>query len=256
MYIKNKIKILESKKDRQVINFEDEYIIKKAQNRILFQESVFLHAYEENNFVENIIRFDSINEYSIYEYIKGNNNYEIKDVGHMINQIIEFTKTYKNINIKEYGEVCALEQSWYAFLKKEFDLKNKDMCYSEEKNNKVKKSLEIIKKYKIDRKIIHGDLGIYNVICNSGNIIKVIDPRTIIGDPIYDILSFIFSSSKIINNINIKSIIKNIQEPVEKIIAMMYIILYDRMAIEVKYNRNIDDYEAVWNLIDIIERGL
>lgn len=252
--IENKIKILENKKDRLVINFKDKYVIKKAKSRMLFQESVFLHAYEEYDLVENIIKYDCVNGYSIYNYVKGDNDYQIEDIERMINQIINFTKTYKSISIKEYGEVSALEQSWYAFLQKEIKSKNKDMYYDEEKNNKVKKSLEIIKKYKVDRKIIHGDLGIYNVICNSGNIIKIIDPRTIIGDPIYDILFFVFSSSKMVKNINIKNIIKIIQEPTEKIIAMMYIVLYDRMAIEVRHNKNIEDYEEVWKLINLIEK--
>lgn len=250
---KNEIKILVKRKDRTVISINDKIIIKKANKKILFQESIFLNEYKENSLIENIIKYDKEELYSVYEYVRGNAKYKLEDIEKMLNQIINLTKTYKKICINGYGEVINTDKTWYDFLKKEVEQKKRYINLDSEKIKKVRDSLEIIKKYKIDKKMIHGDLGIYNVIYNNGTIIKIIDPRTIIGDPIYDILFFVFSSSKVVNSININNLIERIEEPIDKIKAMMYIVLYNRISIQTKHNKSTEEYEKIWKTIDLIE---
>ena len=96
---------------------------------------------------------------------------------------------------------------------------------------------------------MHGDLGLHNILFNGDQIAGIIDPETVIGDRIYDFISFVFSDLRICENLKIQELYKLLgQEPQEKIKAMVILVLFERIIRCVRNNiPNIEKYIKLWN---------
>lgn len=167
-----------------------------------------------------------------------------------INQIKKFIDNYVEYKGYGYGDILDRVDSWKSFLEKEIFEKSKFMEI--EKYKIIKKSLDIVSQYKFRKKVIHGDLGIYNVIFQKDKIKIVIDPRTIIGDPLYDFIYFVLSKLDFIESIDIDDFIDITSQPKQKVIELMKILLYIRISINKKNGLQVNKYEEIWNkLINI-----
>lgn len=231
-----------------IILVNNKYIIKNAKNEILKAEKIFIENYKDS-LMEKIIKEDIKNGYIIYKYIEGNGINCLEDVKNCLNEILNITKKYKKIETNGYGDILNLKSTWQDFLKQEFYIKSKDIKYdSIGMREIVLKKIEEIGKVNIDKKLIHGDLGSFNIICKNQKIVGIIDPRTIVGDPLYDFIYFIFSNHNITNNIDLKDIFEILHEyDVKKIISYLYILLYNRISIEQRNNTNAqNDFIQMW----------
>lgn len=245
----NKIEIISKKNNIFVVNVNNKYIIKIADNLILSAEKFFFDFYVDNVIYERIVSYNERMNYIIYEYVSGeqaNGNIIFLD------KIIDNIKNYKSISIDIWGDLNYPSISWYEFLKKEFMQKRRFMPEEKEKEKRVREAIEHMKQYEIDKKLIHGDLGGYNIISNQDQIKAIIDPRTIIGDPLYDAIFFIFSSKKMASRINFENLMSKIEQPIEKIKDFMWVILYNRIAVEKKHGQNVQIYEEIWNNLNVI----
>ena len=188
--------------------------------------------------------------YNIYEYIDGTEVKSSRDIDNCLEQIYKLIKKYKNSSKNGFGYIYDLKNTWKEFLESEIEQKAAYIRNDgTEMRNIVHKKLEILGKYKFDKKLIHGDLGGFNLICKNHDIVGIIDPRVIIGDPLYDYIFFVFSSYNICSNLELTKVIDVLSnEPREKIIAMMYIILFDRISIEEKHNtQSKKKFYKIWN---------
>ena len=246
--LREDVKILKKDLYREVYVIDNEYILKKSTIERIKAEKIFFDTYKANIF-EKVAMYEEGSEYILYKYIK---NKEINlykcDFKKYIAQILRIVQKYKTTYRYGYGDVLTPVNTWSAYLNQEIERKRKNLMHEDEKFLKVKKAIKKIRKFKFEKKLIHGDLGIYNVLFKNNKIIGIIDPRTIIGDAIYDFIYFLFSHITIMESITIPEIIDMLQnEPKEKIINLMYIILYDRISIETKHNRaRIGEYEKLW----------
>lgn len=233
-----------SKKNIYLIN--NKYVLKKDLRERLLAENIFLSLYRKKD-VERVIFYRKNSGYAIYEYQK-EDLLDIKskeNVLQYINQIKEFIDNYVEYKYYGYGDILDKVDSWKAFLEKEIYEKSKFMEF--EKYEIIKKSLDVVSQYKFRKKVIHGDLGIYNVIFQKDKIKIVIDPRTIIGDPLYDFIYFVLSKQDIIESINIDDFINITSQPRQKVIELMKILLYIRISINKKNGLQVKKYEEIWN---------
>ena len=187
---------------KKVYLINNKYILKKDSRERLLAENIFLSLYKKKE-VERVIFYKKNSSYAIYEYQKEDIlNIESKEnILQYIRQIKKFIDNYIEYKCYGYGDILNRVDSWRTFLEKEINEKSKFMDI--EKNEIIKNSLNIVSKYKFKKKVIHGDLGIYNVIFQNDKIKIVIDPRTIIGDPLFDFIYFILSKRDFIENMNI-----------------------------------------------------
>ena len=91
----------------------------------------------------------------------------------------------------------------------------------------------------------------YNLLKESdkqdGKLIGVIDPMPVIGDSLYDILFALVSNTDILSTITLEDIYSLINEPKEKIKALLTIVLYSRISRCLKYHpQDIDIYMDFW----------
>ena len=113
--------------------------------------------------------------------------------------------------------------------------------------DKIYKALEIIKKYNVDKYLIHGDFGTHNFIMQD-NKIKVIDPMCVVGDKLYDFYFAIFSNDEIFENIKLEIILKQFDYEFEYKQALLLTVLFIRMGRAKKYDKkNFYKYEKIYN---------
>ncbi len=255
--MKNDLRLLKKNNYKEVYAISNKYIIKKSNINEIKAEKFFLDIYNEKIY-EKILWYEENSEFIVYNYIE-NTSLKMKKANFkkILFEIWNIINLYKKINIDGFGEIFNRVDSWSEFLKREVELKRKDIPFEKEKYLKVKKAINVIKLFKFEKKLIHGDLGIYNILFKDERIVGVIDPRVIIGDALYDFIFFYLSHINIIKNIEIEDIINMLKnQEKEKIINLMYLLLYDRIAIETKNHREyvLEEYYKLWEKLEIIEK--
>lgn len=255
--MKNDLRLLKKNNYKEVYAISNKYIIKKSNINEIKAEKFFLDIYNEKIY-EKILWYEENSEFIVYNYIE-NTSLKMKKANFkkILFEIWNIINLYKKINIDGFGEIFNRVDSWSEFLNREVELKRKDIPFEKEKYLKVKKAINVIKLFKFEKKLIHGDLGIYNILFKDERIVGVIDPRVIIGDALYDFIFFYLSHINIIKNIEIEDIINMLKnQEKEKIINLMYLLLYDRIAIETKNHREyvLEEYYKLWEKLEIIEK--
>ena len=108
--------------------------------------------------------------------------------------------------------------------------------------------MEILEKYPFEKKLLHGDFGTHNFIQDNGKLVGVIDPMPVIGDYLYDLLFAIVSNVNILSSVTLEDLYTLVNEPSEKIKAMLTIVLYCRISRCLKYHPDdLDTYMNFWN---------
>jgi len=115
----------------------------------------------------------------------------------------------------------------------------------------INNCINILEKYPFNKKLLHGDFGTHNFIQENGKLVGVIDPMPVIGDYLYDLLFAIVSNVNILSSVSLDEIYSLVDEPQEKIKALLTIVLYCRISRCLKYNpQDIDAYMEVWEKIN------
>lgn len=254
-----KIKKLTQRADRTVYLIDNKYILKKENIDNIKAEKIFFETYKKAIYPK-VIYYQEDKEFILYNYI---NNKEVElvvtSLRKYILQILKIIKEYQKTDLYGYGEAANPTNTWVEFLKKEIKLKQKDIPLQNRKYLKVKEAITILEKFNFQKKLIHGDLGLYNVLTDGAKIVGIIDPRTIIGDEIYDFIYFWLSQVNLANSITINDIFNSLKnQPKKKVISLMYIILYDRISIETKNNRinSVLEYEKLWKELENFEKKM
>lgn len=243
----------------KIILVNGKYIVKVAPRTPLISEQFFIKSYSNILPVEKILKENTENNFVIYNYIYGNRlDYE-NNCQMLILDVYDMINNYIIMENGRYGDILTPKKSWNDFLYSEFQGKKKYMSDKYlSKTHKVLNKLELMQTFCIIPKLIHGDLGSFNLVYLDNKIVGIIDPRTIIGDAIYDFIYFIFSDYNITKNIDFNELITflyNHNENIRKVFCLMFILLYNRISIEEKHNtHNIDNFNAVWDNLESIEK--
>lgn len=234
----------------EVYKLNNKYIVKFNSLDVLESEFLFLtNNYNELN--EQILYFDRTNSFIVYKYIEHTNDIPNNLEANFINTMKNYVYSYKNTDMDGFGFVLDKKSSWVDFLKTEIDQRKhyalKMLDYQQ--LSKVHSALKNIEKYPIDKVLLHGDLGLHNILFNKNTIVGVIDPETMLGDRIYDFLSLLFSDINLCRTLSIDDIYIYLpNESQEKIKNMIVLILFDRIIRCVRHNIPlIKDYLKLWD---------
>lgn len=220
--------------DSRVILLNNKYLIKQnnissIKAEIEFFENTF------STFFQKLVYYPSTYEYVVYEFIPGKPMKRISYPKEVISKILEVSKSFSSTSKPGFGYIGEEVDSWSEFLSTEaFHRNNIDAI----DKNIVIDAIRLIEKYPFEKKIIHGDFGTHNFIEENGNFVGIIDPQTILGDPLYDILFAICSNVDLLNAYTIDNLYNLISEPQEKVKAMLIIVLYARISRALKYHPN------------------
>ena len=231
----------------KVILLNDYYLIKQNTKLILQAEIEFLKLNNIDMF-QKIIYVDPKYEFVVYKFIPGDTMKQIDDIQDTIQKIINITNSYNTCTLDGFGYLNEETSSWSRFLKDEITYSSLNLKKYIPNKKVVNKCIEILENYPFDKKLLHGDFGTHNFIQENGKLVGVIDPMPVIGDYLYDLLFAIVSNVNLLSSVTLNDLYSLVNEPQEKINAMLTIVLYCRISRCLKYHpQDIDTYMAFWN---------
>lgn len=249
----NSTKVILEKKNKKVLLLNKKFIIKVDRKENLQKEVFFLEMYKDDALYEKVLYYNRDKGFVVYEYIEGEDINNIKYWTDVANILKESIKKYKDFSDKYNNILYCNNKNWLQFLKKKIVESNKYYSASQKENEVLKKAFKILERANIETKIIHGDLGIYNILFSYKNKqLKIIDPYPMVCTPNYDMLTYFCSSIKILDYFSIKNIIDFIEGDKKNNIYLFIIVLYIRIGIESKHNgANVNRYKD--KLREVIE---
>ena len=97
--------------------------------------------------------------------------------------------------------------------------------------------------FHFEPRLLHGDLGIYNILVNNSNkLVGIIDPYPIVGDSLYDLLFFVVSSENLISSFRLDVLETITKAPRKKIILLLLPILLNRIARQLKNKKDATNF--------------
>lgn len=233
----------------RVILLNNAYLIKQNSKESLQAEITFLEN-STSSLLQKIVYIDPEYEFVVYNFINGETMKHVDDIDDTINKIISIVSTYSNYTNEGFGYLDEKVISWSQFLKEETTHNNSNLIQFIPDETILNKCIETLEKYPFDKKLLHGDFGTHNFIKENGKLVGVIDPMPVIGDSLYDLLFAIVSNVDILAKITLSKLYALINEPKEKINAMLTIVLYSRMRRCLKYHpQDINIYIDFWNTL-------
>jgi len=233
----------------KVFVLNDLYLVKQSTKEALRAEVMYLKD-NVSPLMQEIVYIDEEFNFVIYKFIVGEVMYKVDNPRDVINKIIPITLAYKPTILNGYGYMDELVDTWENFLKLETN--DNDILKYYIDDSKVNNAIENLKKYTFTKCLIHGDFGTHNFIKNNGILVGVIDPMTVIGDPLYDLLFAIVSNVDILKTLTLEDIYKLSDESNDKIRNLLIVVLYARMIRCLKYHReDIDFYLDFYKQISL-----
>ena len=228
----------------KVFLLNNKYIIKQNSEEIIKSELIFCQN-NINPLFQKLIFYDKNYKYIVYEYIEGENlkDFINIDINILIDTLLNLINSYKITEIDYYGYVYNPKKTWEEFLKDE--ISDCQPSYDYIKNFNIDYECNILSKFPFEKRIIHGDFGTHNFLIKNNKLSGIIDPETIIGDNIYDLLFAICSNPNILKHFNLNDIYKIIKQSEEKIKSLFKIILFSR--ISRSYHHHINDLNFYLN---------
>lgn len=232
--------------DSRVILLNNKYLIKQNDTNSIKAEIEFFES-TFSTFFQKLVYYSPDFEFAVYKFIPGKPIKKITSSKEIISKILEVAKCFSKSSKPGFGYLGEEFDSWSEFLLHEaFHRPNIDDIDKQI----VKDAIKALEKYPFEKKIIHGDFGTHNFIEDSGKFVGIIDPQTILGDSLYDILFAICSNIDLLNTYRLDELYLLINEPKEKIRAMLIVVLYARISRALKYHPNdIPTYLEYFNSI-------
>ena len=224
----------------------NKYLIKSNSPALIKAENEFCDFYP--NLFQKKIYVDKNFNYIVYEFIEGQTckQYNEKNVTQNILKII---KSYKNFPHSDYGYLDCPAKSIEEFLLSEIEeFKLLENYLSVNDYYITTNAINNLKNHSFKKQLIHGDLGVHNIIVKDKFFNGIIDPSPVIFDGIYDFIYYICSDIDLLNTYSILDIANLLNEQFDKVKDLYIIILYARIIRCLKYYpEEISEHIKVWN---------
>ena len=220
--------------DSRVILLNNKYLIKQNNTNSIKAEIKFFES-TFSTFFQKLVYYSPDFEFAVYKFIPGKPMKKITSSKEIISKILEVSKSFSKSSKPGFGYLGEEFNSWSEFLLHEaFHRPNIDDIDKQI----IDEAIKVLEKYPFEKKLIHGDFGTHNFIEDNGKFVGIIDPQTILGDSLYDILFAICSNLDLLNTYSLDELYLLINEPKEKIRAMLIVVLYVRISRALKYHPN------------------
>lgn len=231
------------------------YVVKLNDLQVIQSEAMFLDYYKEIKLLPKLLFVEPSYKYIVYSFINGSTNFVRKNKKDMLKTLVQgLLNNYKPTpNEIGWGWADQPVDSWQRFLINEI-AEAKKIIASRLDNDDYSFVCNLVKKNRTDSKpfLLHGDCGVHNFIFSDEQLIGVIDPTPIIGDPLYDLVYAFCSSPDDLTKETIDSVVRHLMLKREKNNLALYgqvmINLYLRLGTCIKHHPNdLEEYFKAWN---------
>ena len=173
----------------------DQWMVKSNSREIIAAETRFLQVYKGNPLLPAIHYIDPDDRYFIYSYIPGSTSYKYGNKMKFMEELIS------GLISKYVPPASPEEYEWVEAPERVMD----EIHYSrgvigdrlEEDDHALAESVHLRRDERLTRErlvVLHGDLGVHNLLFDDERLSGVIDPLPGVGRPLYDAL-YAFCSS-------------------------------------------------------------
>jgi fructosamine-3-kinase len=240
------------------------YVVKKNEPKVIRSEMNFLNYYKDTDLLPKLLFVEQSYSYIVYSFMDGTTNYVRENKHEILKALVQgLLNHYKSIpDTKGWGWADQPSLSWQSFIIDEINEANK-FLYSRLDNSSYNLVINLVNKNRKGKKpyLLHGDCGVHNFIFNNRQLIGVIDPTPVIGEPLYDLIYAFCSSPDELTKETIDSAVSILKWKSEISNSLLYeevlIGLYLRLATSVKHHPNdFEEYLKAWYYWEAIVKNL
>ena len=236
----------EGKTESIVFSINNEYLIKTCTKNELDIYNEFFSKYQ-SEYYQKIYYINYDLSYICLSFLEGNKYKDDLEIDYLINSLYDITSNYQIVDYDGYGYLFEDHKSWSDFLKDEVEYSNSILKSNDIDMTIINNALDKISNYKVDKYLLHGDLGVHNFIVNNSKL-YIIDPMGLVGDPIYDFYYAVFSELSIFKSLSIDKLLEFFDRDLNYKKYMTIIVFYIRLCRTYKYDiKKYDDYLKYYN---------
>lgn len=230
------------------------YVVKKNEPKVIKSEANFLNYYRETDLLPKLLFVEQSYSYIIYSFIDGTTNYVKGNKKEFLKVLVQgLLNNYQSVpGSNGWGWADQPSVSWQSFILNEINEANK-FLHSRLDNSSYNLVLNLVNKNSKSKKpyLLHGDCGVHNFIFNNRQLIGVIDPTPVIGEPLYDLIYAFCSSTDELTKATIDSAVSLLKFKREINNSFLYeevlIGLYLRLATSIKHHpSDFEEYLQAW----------
>jgi aminoglycoside phosphotransferase (APT) family kinase protein len=166
------------------------YVLKAGNPHVLRAEVHYLQMYRSLSFLPRLHHVDAGGCFIVYEYTSGETKYPGKNKRELLITLVQnIVSQYQQVpSTDKWGWLDAPHSSWRDFLIHRVQEKRATINdhLSHDDHQFI---LDIATRKTAERPyLLHGDFGAHNFLFENEQLVGVIDPFPVIGEPIYDLV--------------------------------------------------------------------
>lgn len=227
------------------------YVFKAGHPTKLKSELLFNNYYNGQHFVQKLVFCDKMYRYIVYNYIPGEIEPQYPNAKIIWKQMVKFIAGYLPYYEQGFGDLNKPSETWTQFLTKLVDdcKSNLKGVFLKQDFEQLSHAITTLESYSFEKKLLHGDLRLENLVFNQGVLAGVIDPYPMIGDPLYDLLFFYISTPDMVTHTPLNKLHKVLKQPIQKVQAYLLIVLCVKLKRIIKYQNDMEHlafYKDLW----------
>lgn len=208
-----------------------QYVLK--QNVEVNEEVFYLKSYQSIDLLPNVLFFDRKQQFYVYEYVSGRIQKSIRNKQAMLMKLVR--KLWAQavvVTPTKWGWASQPLNNWSAFLLAEINEAKpiNDQILSQESYTVVAQ-LTKDQRHQTQAYLLHGDCGIHNLLQIDNQVVAVIDPQTLYGDRLFELVATFCSSPEQLTEETLRPAVELLlgEYPKEEVVEGVLIGLYLRM---------------------------
>lgn len=234
------------------------YVIKSNERKVIKEEVRFLNAYHQVDGLPSVLYVEPSYKYFVYPYLNGSTSYARKNKEKLLISLVEgLLNKYKPCSDNNgWGWTNYLSSSWQEFLLNEIDSVERIIDSRLLKQEDIELIRKIVESPRINESVrvpylLHGDCGVHNFLFTDNQLVGVIDPIPLIGDPLHDLISAFCSSPEDLTIETIESAVSHLDtwnENHHSLHKYVLIGLFIRLArCTLHHPEDMKDYLVAWD---------
>lgn len=211
---------------------QHQYVLK--QNPEVNEEVAYLEAYQSIDLLPNVLFFEREQQFYVYEYLSGSIQKSIRNKQEMLIELVR--KLWLHVVVvtpTNWGWASQPVNDWSAFLLAEInEAKPINNQFLPQEAYTIVAQLAKNQRRQTQAYLLHGDCGIHNLLQIDNQVVAVIDPQTLYGDRLFELVATFCSSPEQLTEGTLRPAVELLlgeyqkEEVVEAVLIGLYLRIY------------------------------
>lgn len=211
---------------------QHQYVLK--QNPEVNEEVAYLEAYQSIDLLPNVLFFEREQQFYVYEYLSGSIQKSIRNKQEMLIELVRKLWLHAVVvTPTNWGWASQPVNDWSAFLLAEInEAKPINNQFLPQEAYTIVAQLAKNQRRQTQAYLLHGDCGIHNLLQNDNQVVAVIDPQTLYGDRLFELVATFCSSPEQLTEGTLRPAVELLlgeyqkEEVVEAVLIGLYLRIY------------------------------